>query len=143
MLNSHIHFVLVDDHQQVRKALRQLIENNPRYRVIAEYGDGKTALEEAPALKPDVMIVDINMKPINGFEVTESALNANPGLKIICLSVKNEPVYAKRMLSLGAKGYITKSTPVEEIMLAVDEVCQGKTYICNEIRQKMERDHST
>jgi DNA-binding NarL/FixJ family response regulator len=139
MLNSHFHFVLVDDHQQVRKALRQLIENNPLYRVVAEYGDGKKALEEAPGLKADVMIVDINMKPMNGFEVTESVLKVNPEMKIICLSVKNEPVYAKRMLALGAKGYITKSTPVEEIMQAVDEVCQGKTYICNEIRQKMER----
>ena len=80
------------------------------------------------------MLVDINMYPINGFEVAEKVLENNPGVKIIGISVNNQPSYANKMLSLGARGFVTKGSSFEEITHAILEVSRGEQYICNEIR---------
>ncbi|MDZ4808255.1 MAG: response regulator transcription factor [Bacteroidota bacterium] len=132
-----IRIMLVDDHKIVRKAWKSLLENNPRFQVIADCDNGQSAIEQARELIPDIMLVDINMSPLNGFTVTERVLETNPSIKIIGLSVNNQPKYAIKMVELGARGYLTKTSSLEEINHGILEVYKGEFYICEEVTRNM------
>jgi len=137
MNNAPIRIILVDDHKLVRESWKSLLEFNPRFQVIADFEDGRTAIEKAPDLHPDIMLVDINMAPLNGFAVTEAIMKINPSIKIIGLSVNNLPSYALKMLELGARGYLTKTCTIEEITHGIQAVHKGDKYICEEVKRKM------
>lgn len=137
MSNDPIRIILVDDHKLVRESWKILLENNPRFRVIADCENGHLAIEHAERLIPDVMLVDINMSPMNGFAVTERILELLPSMKIIGLSANNQPKYAVRMIELGARGYLTKTSSLEEINHGILEVYKGEFYICDEVRRQM------
>ena len=129
-----IRIILVDDHQLARESWSRLLGYDERFKVIHECDNGLEAIELANSLQPDVMLVDINMAPINGFEVTQKVLEQNPAIKIIGISVNNHPSYVCHMLELGAKGYLTKGSPFDEISKAILEVHGGERYLCEEIR---------
>lgn len=137
MNNDPIRIILVDDHKIVRESWKTLLENNPRFRIIADCGNGEAAIQYAQELVPDIMLVDINMSPLNGFTVTERVLETTPSIKIIGLSVNNQPKYAIKMIELGAKGYLTKTSSLEEINRGILQVYNGEFYICEEIRRYM------
>lgn len=137
MANDPISIVLVDDHKLVRKSWKALLENNPRFRVVADCDNGDEAIKKAEEYRPDIMLVDINMSPLNGFMVTERVLDKVPSIKIMGLSVNNQPKYADKMISLGARGYLTKTSPLEEINHGITEVHNGKIYICEEVKRFM------
>lgn len=137
MANDPIRIVLVDDHKLVRKSWKALLENNPRFRVVADCDNGDEAIKKAEECRPDIMLVDINMYPLNGFLVTERVLDKVPSIKIIGLSVNNQPKYADKMISLGARGYLTKTSPLEEINNGIIEVHNGAVYICEEVKRFM------
>ena len=137
MSNVPIRIILVDDHKIVRESWKMLLENNPRFRVIAVCEDGHSAIEEAKKQNPDIMLVDVNMLPVNGFTVTEKVMEINSSIKIIGLSISNQPMYANRMLELGAKGFITKTSPIDEVNHGILEVYKGELYICNEMRKNI------
>jgi len=132
-----IRIILVDDHKLVREAWKMLLANNPRIEIIAECENGQSAIDHAHALLPDIMLVDINMSPMNGFELTKELVETIPNIKIIALSVNNQPRYAEKMLDLGAKGYMTKTSSLEEINRGIMQVFEGDIYICNEVRKNM------
>jgi DNA-binding NarL/FixJ family response regulator len=77
------------------------------------------------------------MTPVNGFEATKKILRTAPHIKIIGVSVNNQPSYARNIMQLGARGYVTKNSSREEMVKAIYEVMNGKTYICREVLQKM------
>src|SRR5688572_5353919 len=129
-----IRIMLVDDHQLARESWSRLLGYDERFSVIEECDNGNDAIEQAGSLVPDVMLVDINMNPVNGFEVTQKVLEQNPAIKIIGISVNNHPSYASHMLGLGARGYLTKGSPFDEITKAILEVHGGERYLCEEIR---------
>jgi DNA-binding NarL/FixJ family response regulator len=137
MNNAPIRIILVDDHKLVRESWKSLLEFNPVFRVIADFEDGRTAIDKSPDLHPDIMLVDINMAPINGFAVTAAIMNINPSIKIIGLSVNNQPGYAQKMLELGARGYLTKTCTIDEITQGILAVQEGDKYVCEEVRRKM------
>lgn len=137
MNNPPIRIILVDDHKMARESWSMLLTYDGRFSVIKECSNGKEAIEQAAALIPDVMLVDINMSPINGFEVAQQVLRTNPSMKIIGISVNNQPSYANRMLEIGAKGFVTKGSPFDEITHAIAEVHKGENYICSEIKAMM------
>jgi len=137
MTTPQIRIILVDDHKAVRKSWRTLLENNPWFQVIADCDNGDAAISEAERLQPDIMLVDINMSPLNGFMVTEKVLEKVPSVKIIGLSVNNQPKYADKMIALGARGYLTKTSPMEEINKGIIEVQNGNLYICEEVKKYM------
>ena len=91
MLNSPIRIVLADDHQLIRESWKMLLENNPRFRVIADCSNGKDAIECARLHQPDIMLVDINMQPMNGFEVIREVSALFPEIRLIGMSVNNQP----------------------------------------------------
>jgi DNA-binding NarL/FixJ family response regulator len=137
MNQEKIRIMLVDDHELVLKSWKMLLENNPRFHVVAECENGHVAIEQAQALLPDIMLVDINMAPLNGFAVTEKIMEITPSVKIIGLSVNNLHNYASRMLKLGARGYLTKTSSLEEINRGIIKVYNGEQYICEEVRKNI------
>lgn len=137
MRNETISIILVDDHKLVRQSWKMLLENNPRLKVVADCENGETALEETEKHSPDIILVDINMSPDNGFIITEKILRLLPSTKIIGLSANNQPKYAARMVELGARGYLTKTSSLEEINHGIEEVHEGRVYICKEIKKHM------
>lgn len=132
-----IRIVLVDDHQMIRETWRFLLSRDERLEVIAECSSGAEAIESAEQHQPDVMLMDINMSPVNGFEATRKIVKKHPHIHIIGVSVNDQPGYARNMLQLGAKGYVTKNSSFQEMVHAILEVTEGKTYICKEVREKM------
>jgi two-component system invasion response regulator UvrY len=129
-----IKLIIVDDHFHVRQAWSWVLNQVPRLNVIAQCANGQEAIEAAKNLQPDVILMDINMKPVNGIEATRSIREFAPDMKIIGVSVQAERSYVNEMLRNGANGYVTKNSPSTEMVTAIDEVLAGKTYICEEIR---------
>ncbi|HEX6193225.1 MAG TPA: response regulator transcription factor [Chitinophagaceae bacterium] len=134
MSNLPIRIILVDDHQVARESWTTLLGYDERFLVISTCDNGQDAIELASELKPDIMIVDVNMNPVNGFEVTQKVLEENPSIRIIGISINNHPSYATRMLEKGARGFITKGTSFDEITRAIVDVHRGEQYLCMEIR---------
>jgi two-component system, NarL family, invasion response regulator UvrY len=137
MNNEPIRIILVDDHPAVRRSMQILLGENPRFSVVAACEDGQSAIEQAALLIPDIMLVDINMSPVDGFEVAETVLRNLPSVKIIALSINNQPKYATQMLQAGARGYLTKTSPPSEIVQSIIDVHNGEVYVCNEIKNLM------
>ena len=137
MSTAPIRIIVVDDHKLIRESWKMILGDNQIFEVIAECENGHMAIEQAEKLIPDIMLVDINMSPLNGFEVTERIMGKMPSIKIIGLSVNNQPKYATRMLELGASGYLTKTSTAEEIKHGILQVYNGEQYICEEVRKNM------
>ena len=129
-----VRIALVDDHELVREAWRMLLTNYPHFEVVMDCSNGPESVALSAQVKPDIMLVDINMSPMSGFDVAAKMSLEQPRVKLIGLSVSNQPRYAQRMLDLGAKGYLTKTSSLEEITVAILKVYNGETYLCNEIR---------
>lgn len=126
--------MIVDDHTLIRETWAKFIGLYPEYEVIFNTGDGHKAIEAARDKRPDIALLDINMTPVNGFEVLDMIRKQSPGTKVIGVSMHSQPAYAKKMMRGGAKGYVTKSSPCEELMQAIAEVAAGKNYICAEVK---------
>jgi two-component system invasion response regulator UvrY len=102
--------------------------------VIAESGSGEDAVELAKQLRPNVVIMDINLPGMNGIEATQLIRKFSPGSKILGVSLHTQPTYARKMIQKGAMGYVTKNSSREEMFKAIMEVQNGRKYICDEIK---------
>lgn len=137
MNGKQIRIILVDDHRLILESWKLLLENDPRFVIVAECENGMEAIKEAQQLIPDVILMDINMSPVNGFEATQKIMAANPSMKIIGVSINNQPSYATKILELGAKGFVTKGSSFDELTNAIVEVYEGGKYICDEVKRTM------
>jgi two-component system invasion response regulator UvrY len=129
-----ISIMLVDDHTLIRESWRALLATIENMEIVAECGDGRLAGELAKNARPDIVLLDLNMQPMNGFEVLTVIRKLSPLSKIIGLSMRSEPVIAKKLLRSGAKGYLTKNSPRHEMIDAINEVNKGNSYICQEVQ---------
>ncbi|MET0634703.1 MAG: response regulator transcription factor [Chitinophagaceae bacterium] len=130
-----IRVAIVDDHQVIRTSWKILFSTDDRFDVVSVLKSGQEAIDLLPGIAPDVVLMDINMFPINGFEAAEQLARVAPDCRIIGISANNYPGYAKKMLSLGARGFVTKSSTFEELTRAVTRVHMGDIYVCDEISQ--------
>lgn len=137
MTKDSIRIILVDDHKLIRESWKLLLENNSSIKVIADCDNGYKALELSKELLPDILLLDINMSPVNGFALAEKMTQTLPSVKVIGLSVSNQPKYAAKMIELGAKGFLTKTSSLEEIQRGIKHVHSGEIYICDEIRNQL------
>jgi DNA-binding NarL/FixJ family response regulator len=126
--------LIVDDHTLIRETWSFLVGRNENFEVIAEVGDGQKAIDIARDKRPNIVLLDINMTPLNGFDVLKMIRKQSPGSKVIAVSMHSQPAYAKKMLRMGAKGYITKNSPRQEMLDAILDVNNGNTYICQEVK---------
>jgi DNA-binding NarL/FixJ family response regulator len=121
--------ILVDDHPIVRKGLRRLIENDPGLAVCAEAEGVREAREAIRQHRPDAVIVDLFLKDGDGIELVREVHAHHPGLPLLVLSMHDESVYAERMLSAGATGYIMKDAASDQFILALRRVLAGQVYV--------------
>jgi two-component system, NarL family, invasion response regulator UvrY len=135
MTQNDIKILLVDDHPIVRQSWKVLLDSNTGVKVIGETENGPRAVELADKLSPDIVLIDLPLTPTPGFTITQTLLEKMPGLKIIGISINTHPRYASRMLELGAKGFITKTSSMEEIVRGIRQVFNGETYLCEETRK--------
>jgi len=132
-----ISVLIADDHKLIRETWSFILNNDPRFNVVAECGDSEQAVEMARSKKPQIVLMDINMLPISGFEATEKIRKVSPASRIIGISMHSQPAYAKKMLQIGARGYVTKNSSKEEMINAIMEVHSGNKYICDEIKNNI------
>ena len=124
---------IVDDHQLFRAGLRLLLENFPFIGRVKEASNGKEFLDDLGSGTPDVVFMDIEMPVLNGIETTLQALEMDPGLRIIALSMYGEEVYYSKMIAAGALGFIVKNSGIREVEEAIRSVMDGKNYFSQEI----------
>ena len=129
-----ITILLVDDHKLIRDSWSFILNSDSRFIVVGETSSGEEAIEIAREKRPKIILMDVNMSPINGFDATKQIHKISPDSRIIAVSMHTMPAYAKRMLQLGAMGYVTKNSSKEEMIKAIVEVSNGKKYICEEVK---------
>ena len=129
--------LLADDHLLVRAGLRSLMQGLAGIEVVGEAGDGLAALELIKKLRPQVVLMDISMKGLNGLEATKRALKVHRTLKVIMLSVHGEEEYVTSSLAAGARGYLVKHAAPEELGIAINAVCRGEIYLCPGIAKQV------
>jgi two-component system invasion response regulator UvrY len=129
-----ISVAIVEDHKLVRDMWAQLFSGKPEIEVVGKSGEFDEAIEMIKTKRPDIVLLDINLPGGSGLDAVPLIRKFAPGTRIIAVSMHSQPVYAKKMLQLGARGYVTKNSSHEEMYLAIDTVMEGKTYICQEIK---------
>jgi len=131
--------LLADDDEIVRRGLRAILETNETFEIAGEAVDGQDAIEKAARLKPDVVVLDISMPIIDGFEATRRIVQDTPNIKVLVLTVHDSVTVATRALQAGARGYVLKSDAGRELLVAVDSVRQGKPYFTSKVAEMVLR----
>ena len=132
-----IDVLLTDDHALVRTGIRRLLEDSGEVRIVGEPDCGEDGIKLVQQLNPDVILMDVSMPGIGGVEACRRILQRDPSQIIIVLTVHNEQTFPKRMLEIGARGYLTKECGVDEMLLAIKQVVAGKAYIAPSIAQQL------
>ena len=132
-----IRVLIVDDHALVRMGIRRLLDDLPDMEVVAEAENGEMALSMVKLHKPDVVLLDMKMPGIDGWEVTRRLKKTSPNVKIIAVTALSSEPLPSRVLQLGAMGYLTKESGPEEMAAAIRKVVSGEKYLSAEIAQKM------
>lgn len=130
-----IKIVIADDFAPVREIWKIILASDPRIEMVAECANGKEVLEALETLHADLVLLDINMSPINGFEASERIRKLYPLIKILGISVHNESSYAKRLMDIGAHGFLPKTSRKEEMLKAIFQVYEGASFISEEVKQ--------
>ena len=119
--------LLADDHQIVAEGLRSLLE--PEFELVGIVTDGRAAVATALALVPEVVVLDITMPSLNGIEAAQQLRAAGSPAKVVILTMHREPAYASRALDAGAAGFVLKHAATAELVTAIRQVLQGRTYV--------------
>lgn len=136
-MNKMIRILLIDDHHIFREGVKKIIEMEKDFTVVGEGSDGEEALELVEKLKPDVILMDINMPKMNGVEATSAIFERSPDSKIIILSIHDEEAYVYKTLQSGANGYLLKEMDVDSLIEAVRVVAAGGAYIHPKVTGKL------
>jgi DNA-binding NarL/FixJ family response regulator len=131
---KRISIIIVDDHTLVREAWRLVLNSDKRLHVVAECGSAESAIDEIRRLKPDVVLLDINLPGMNGIDAIPKIRKSSPASKIVGVSLHALPAYARKMMMQGASGYVTKNSSKEEMIEAILKVSKGEKYICQHIK---------
>lgn len=129
-----ITILIADDHTLIRESWAMLLNSVSGFRVVGQAGSGEEAIELAKNLRPNVVVMDINMPGMSGFEATAQIRKFSPGSKILGVSLHTQPAYARKMIQVGAMGYVTKNSSQEEMIKAILEINSNRKYICEEIK---------
>ncbi|HEY3026168.1 MAG TPA: response regulator transcription factor [Pyrinomonadaceae bacterium] len=134
--------LLADDHALVRAGIRALVEKIDGVEVVGQAGDGREALQLIKKHRPDIVLLDIAMPGLNGFEVLDQTVRECPEVSVIVLSVHDAEEYAMRALSLGAMGYLPKSAASAELEQAIKTVASKEKYLSPELSRRIFLEHA-
>jgi two-component system NarL family response regulator len=128
-----IRVVLVDDHELMRQGLRSILERDEQVEVVGEAASGDAAVALARTLLPDVVLMDVAMKGLNGIEATRQIRAECPDTRVIALSSHSDSRYVSAMLEAGACGYVLKANAYADLRRALEAARQGKSYLCADV----------
>lgn len=131
--------LLVDDHAIVREGYRRLLEDEVSIRVVGEAGNAAQACEQARALAPDVVVMDIALPGVSGIEATRRMLKDQPQLRVLMFSMYDDAIYARRALEAGALGYLSKASAPEVLVGAIYAVSRGERYVSPDVATNIAR----
>lgn len=130
-----MNILITDDHPVVRRGLRQILEDESRFRSIDEAGNGEELCKRMSEKKYDVVLLDISMPGRSGLEMIGHIKKINPGTAVLILSIHSETLYAIQALKLGASGYLTKNSAPDELIDAVMRVSSGRKHISDSVAE--------
>jgi DNA-binding NarL/FixJ family response regulator len=136
-----IRILLADDHAVVRDGLRALLDRQSDLAVIAEASDGRECVQLAEELSPDVVIMDVAMPKMNGIEATRRILGSRPSTAIVMLSMHQDESYVLQSLKAGAKGYLLKDSPREDVLEAIRTVAAGRSFLSRQVSRMLREDY--
>ena len=125
---NKIKLLIADDHAVVRSGIRNLLEDEPNIEIVGEAADGATALQQIEALQPSLVLLDLTMPKMTGFEVAKMIAKTHPHVSVVVFSMHNNQEYMVEAVENGAMGYLLKDTSKEEILRALDTVHGGQKY---------------
>lgn len=132
-----IRLILADDHRLMQDGLKSRLEREDNLEILTCVGTGKEALQSTLSLKPDVLLLDINMPELNGIEVLEKLEKSRNETAVIMLSMHDSRDYVVRSVKSGAKGYVLKDVGSEELVMAINQVAQGRSYLCPQASDRL------
>jgi DNA-binding NarL/FixJ family response regulator len=138
-----IRVALVDDHSLVRDGIKSLLAVMTQLEVVGEAENGADAIEMVGRCQPDLLLVDISLKDINGLELTRLLRSQYPSLKVLVLSMYDNYEYVSESVRSGASGYVLKNAPSREIIAAIEAIVSGGTFYSAEIAQRLIADKSS
>ena len=127
-VKKKIKLLLVDDHPVVRKGLHSCLANRENLKIVGEAGDGAESIRIAKELEPDIVLMDINMPGMDGLAVTETLRKETPKIKVLVLSMHSGRDYVLRIIKAGARGYVLKDAPTDELVKAIEAVNAGDAF---------------
>ncbi|SUD90972.1 response regulator [Psychrobacter phenylpyruvicus] len=132
-----IKVLVVDDHDLVRMGISRMLADDPEIEVIGEADSGEAAIKMVKALSPDVVLLDVNMPNIGGVEATKRLRQFDEKVKILAVSSVSSQPYPSMLLKAGVNGYITKGTPLAEMIRAIKKVYQGSKYFSSDVAEQL------
>ena len=135
-MNMHpIKIMIADDHTLVTEMWSALLDQDDRLKIVATTVNGEETLSKVQQVRPDVLLLDIELPDMSGIDVVKMVRKYSPGTRVIGVSMHTQPAYLKKMMRNGAVGYVSKTSSREEMLKAIFEVASGKTYICQQMQQ--------
>lgn len=138
-MGREVRIVVADDHRMVRKAWQLLLSGKEEYSVVGQAANGAEVLQLLQQVRADLVLMDLDMPVMNGFEATEQIKKSYPWIKVIGLTQQKESGYIKKLFSLGASAYLTKNASDEELFEAVEEVLSDKRYLSREVQDVLSK----
>ncbi len=136
-----INVMLVDDLDLVRTGIKKMLDESAGIKVIGEATSGEEAVKLARSVKPNVVLMDVKMPGIGGFEATRKLIRMDPDIKVLIVTVCDNDLYPARLLQVGASGYLTKGATMDEMVQAIKAVHAGQRYISPEIANRLAFKH--
>lgn len=141
MMSDQIRVMLADDHLVVRSGLCMLLEAKPDMEIVAEAESGREAVEKARALRPDVILMDIQMPDMNGIEAAERIKSISPQTAVLALTMHEDDHYFFEMLHAGASGYVPKRAAPDELINAIRTVHAGQVFLYPSLASRLVQDY--
>lgn len=138
---AKLRILIGDDHTLFRHGLRKILEDRRDWEVVAEAGDGRQAIQQAVAERPDVVLLDVGMPLLNGIEAARQILRRLPEVRVLILSMHAEEAYVVQALQAGARGYLLKDSAATDLISGISAVITGKSYFSPAVAQVMLDDY--
>lgn len=138
-MNDRVKVLLADDHNLVRAGLRKILETQPEFLVTAEVADGAAAIAELERQLADVVVLDLTMPGMDGFELLRRARRRWPDLKLIVLTMHDDPEHAARAIREGADGYLLKDSAAQDLVAAIQAVVEGRSWYAEPVQRALSK----
>jgi DNA-binding NarL/FixJ family response regulator len=134
-MTNTLNIAIVDDHEMFRSGIKFILSENDNWNLLIEAKNGFDFIEQLDSKIPDLVLMDISMPIMNGFETTKKLFEIHPNTKVIVLSMHTDKEYYYEMITLGVHGFIPKDAHIEELTYGINEVANGKNYFSKDIMQ--------